>query len=394
LDGENRDPLNFRTELFERVKKGPAAIQVPLRMAWRLWKEAREAFLSLSVLPRAVARWNGEKRVLGIFHFQEHAAFLGDMMEFLAILNVLRVESGFDKVDLCYVDDPSNPNRPVSRDRLESSPEFKETMLALRALLPSTGAVYQFDSDPAFERFFRAHYRRYVCWPRYGYFHSWPSRVDYSRLSDRGLAFPNTYIPLVRFFDARGTLPMLTCPPALLEWARNFVQQHVSPAVPVAVQIRINADSPRRNTDIDAWKEFFRRMEARSDIKFILLCRREEIVPELRSLRNIIYSKDHAADALHDLALIQVSHLSMFPDAGFATFPWFCGLPSIFFGKQKHEFAQRRMLDEDGKGLRFLSPFQRRQFGEYTADTLEAAFWSLWNDLAAAGWQNPYRVER
>lgn len=365
-------------------------LRSPLRAAWHLWKRFEEAFWSLSVFPRTLVRFKGEKRILGIYHFQEHAAYLGDMMEFLAILNVLREENALNKVDLCYIDDPSNPNRPVSRDRVESTPEFKEMMLSLRALLPSTGAVLQFDSDAAFETFFRKHYREYVCWPKYTFLHSWPSHVNYTRISDRGLAFPNTYAPLNRFFDARGYLPKLTCPPTLLEWARGFVREHVSPAVPVAAQIRFNADSPYRNTEIGPWKEFFVRMQARSDIKFIVICRREEIAPELRTLKNIIYAKDHGSTVLQDLALVQVSHLSMFPDSGFCTYPWFCGLPSLYFGKRKLEFAQRRMQDEAGTGLRFLSPFQRRKWGEYTAETLEDEFWTLWNDLASAGWKNPY----
>jgi hypothetical protein len=216
--------------------------------------------------------------------------------------------------------------------------------------------------------------------------------VNYTRISERGLAFPNTYAPLNRFFDAHGFLPKLSCPPKILDWARDFMRQNVSPAVPVAAQIRFNPESPYRNTDMGAWKEFFRRMEGCSDVKFLLLCRREEIVPELRSLKNIIYSKDHNSGVVQDLALMQVSHFSMFPDAGFVTYPWFCGLPSLYFGKQKYEFAQRRMQDEAGTGPRFLSRFQRIRWGDYTADTLEKEFWSLWNDLAAAGWKNPYRA--
>jgi hypothetical protein len=314
------------------------------------------------------------------------------MMEFLAILNVLRVQNGLGKVDLCYIDDPANPNRPVTRARLESSPQLKDMMLSLRALLPSQGAVFQFDSDAAFEIFFRTHFRRYVCWPRYGFLHSWPSRVNYTRISDAGAPYPNTYAPLDRFYAVHGDLPKLTCPPAAMDWARHFIREYVSPAIPVAAQVRFNPDSQHRNTEIGPWKGFFERMQARSDIKFVVICRREEIVPELRSLKNVIYAKDHGSDVLQDLALVQASHFSMFPDSGFCTYPWFCGLPSLYFGKQKLEFPQLRMQDVRDEGLRFLSPYQRRIWGEYTAKTLEQAFWSLWKDLEAVRWKNPHGV--
>jgi len=254
----------------------------------------------------------------------------------------------------------------------------------------ATGTVLQFDSDAAFEAFFRSHYHRYESWPRYGHLHTWPSHVDYGDVSSRGFAFPNVFAPLHRFFAANGWLPQLTCPPPLLEWARSFIRQHVSPAVPVAAQIRFNPESPARNTDIEAWKAFFQAMEKRSEVKFIVVCRREEIVPELRSLTNVVYSKDHASSVLEDLALIQVSAFSMFPDAGFPAYPWFCGQPTLFFGKQLHEFPQRRLGDETGTRMPFLSPFQRRRFGPYTAATLEEEFWTLWNDLAAANWKNPH----
>ena len=374
-------------ELFERAKGAPPWLRAPLRRGWYGWKRAKAA---LSIVPRAVVRSWAKKRVLGIYHFQEHAGYLGDMIDFLEILNIVRAENDLDKIDLCYVDDPSNPNQPISRQRVESSTEFKMMLLEVRSVLPSVGAVLHFDSDAAFERFFRSHYGHYLCWPQYGRLHSWPSLVDYTRISDRGFGYANTYEPIVRYFDAHGSLPRLSCPPGLLEWARTFIREHVSPAVPIALQIRFNADSPLRNTKLDAWQGFLRRMETRRDVKFVILCRKEEIIPELRQLKNVIYSKDHATGVLHDLALLQVSHLSMFPDAGLCTYPWFCGLPTIYFGVEKHEFPERRYQNESGQGFRFLSPFQRRKFGDYAADTLEREFNALWDELATTGWTNPY----
>ncbi len=406
-----------RTALFEQLKRGPAWLQAPLRAGWRLLLRLRARLLSLLAWARIRTQrtWNiggqglrtalvavrrvarrllprqPEKRILGIYHFQEHAGFLGDMMEYLEVLNVLRAQHGVPKIDLCYVDDPSNPNRPISRNRLETSPEFKPMMLQLGALLPGTGAVLQFDSDIDFEAFFRRNYRRYVCWPRYGYFHSWPTQIEYTEtIPETGYPYPNTYAPLDRFLQTHAALPGLTCPPAALEWARLFIRRHAGAATPVTAQIRFNPESPRRNTDLDAWREFFQRMQARPDIKFIVICRQEEVTPELRALSNVVYAKDYGSGILEDLALIQVSHFSIFPDAGFATYPWFLGLPTIFFAKEKHYFPHLRMLDVNGgTGLRFLTPFQRRVFGEYTADTLEQEFLRLWNDLTAVGWTNP-----
>lgn len=350
------------------------------------------------VLPRALARWRaprpvqGERRILGIYHFQEHAGYLGDVMEFLVVLNTLREEHGLQEVDVCYIDDPSNPNQPITRARIESSAGMKDMMVSLRALLPAPGTTYRFNSDAAFEIFFRSHYRQYRSWPRYGFLHSWPSRVNYTRIADHGSPYPNTYAPLDRFYHARGYLPKISCPPAAMEWAHSFIRKHVSPAVPITAQVRFNPDSQYRNTELGPWKTFFTRMQARLDIKFIVICRREEIVPELRGLSNVVYAKDHGSDVLQDLALVQASHFSMFPDSGFCTFPWFCGLPSLYFGRTKFEFPQRRMQDAAGDGLRFLSPFQRRIWGEYTAASLDEAFWSLWKDLDAAGWKNPHGI--
>jgi hypothetical protein len=382
--------LSLTAKLLDHARKGPAMIRRPLRAAWHLWQRLEDAARAVVRLPDRFRRRTAGLPVLGIYHFQEHAGYLGDMMEFLAVLNVLRAENASDRVDLCYINDPSNPNQPISRSRVESSAEFLEMMLSLRALLPGLGEVRTFDSDRKFEAFFREHYDRYVCWPRYRRGHSWPSRVNYGRLSTDGIAYPNTYAPVHRFFRASGTVPKLSAPPPLLQWARAFVREQVHPGVPIAVQIRFNPESPVRNTDIEAWMTFFRRMETRCAAKFVVLCRREEIVPELRSFPNVVFSKDHASGVLEDIALLQVAHFSMFPDAGFATYPWFCGTPTIFFGRQLHEFPQRRMQDVTGTKMPFLSEFQRRRFGPYTAQTLEEEFLSLWDDLARAGWRNPY----
>jgi hypothetical protein len=388
---EERTALSFREELVSRVKRGPAWLRRPLRAALQAWKRIEpEALGAMLVIPRAVKRMKPERRVLGIYHLQEHAGHLGDFVDFLEILQVLRLQHGLRRVDLVYIDDPSNPNRPVSRQRLDASSEYKQMMLDLRALLPDLGALYQFDSDAEFERFFRSNFFRYVCWPRYPYLHTWPSHLDYSRLSDRGYPYPNVFKPLDDYFASRGQLPTLSCPEPLLEWAREFVRAHASPAIPIALQLRFNPDSPVRNTDAEAWTRFLRHMESRREFKFMVMSRREEILPELRQLKNVVYSKDYSSGVMNDLALLQLCHLSMFPDAGFVTFPWFCGLPTIFFAKQRHEFPHRRIGDEHGTGLRFLTRFQRRRYGDYNADTLEKDFLSLCNDLAAVRWTNPY----
>lgn len=375
--------------LFERAKAAPPWLRKPLRTALYASKRLKVALSGLRFVPRSFTRRKIAMRVLGIYHLQEHAGYLGDMVDFLEILNVLRSEHGLDKIDICYIDDSSNPNQPISRPRLEGSPEYKEMMLSLRAVLPGVGAVHHFDSDVEFERFFRMNYRRYVCWPRYGYLHSWPSYTDYTLLYEHGHPFTNVYTPLDQYFAAHGSLPKLTCPPALLDWARAFVRAHVSPALPVALQIRFNPDSPLRDTNLEVWKTFLQRMQSRTDVKFVILCRREEIVPELRQLSNLVYSKDHASGVLTDLALLQICHLSLMPDAGFVNYPWFCGLPTVYFGKQFHEFPERRLKNERGQGLKFLTRFQRRRIGPYDADALEREFNSLYEALAAAGWRNP-----
>jgi len=383
--------LSRRAELVDRIKQGPGWLRGSLRAALHGWKRIEPATIgAVRWLPRTIMRARGERRVLGVWHLQEHAGHLGDMVDFLEILNVLRVLHNLEKIDLCYIDDPSNPNQPISRRRIDASPEYKQMMLELRVLLPNVGSTHHFDSDADFERFFRSNFHRYVCWPRYGRFHTWPTAHNYFHISDRGYPFPNTFTPLDRFFASRGELPKLTCPPGLLQWARDFVRSHVAPAVPIVVQLRFNADSPSRNTDEEAWTLFMKRMEARTEFKFVVISRREEMIPQLRELKNIVYSKDYASGVMNDLALILVSHFSMFPDAGFVTFPWFYGLPTIFLGKLRHEFPHRRMNDENGAGLRFLTPFQRRRYGSYDAEILEREFWSLWNDLAAVRWKNPY----
>ena len=355
------------------------------------WLRIESSFLVFAAAPGAVVRRKAEKRILGICHFREQAFFLGDMMEFLEILNVLREEHGVDKIDVCYVDDESNPNQPISLRRYQELPGYKGMAMSLRALLPSLGSVFWFDSDILFESFFRSMRRHYIPWPKFSSFHSWPSRMNYNRIPEDGTVYPNVYAPLYDFFGKHGRLPVLTCPPEDLRWARRLMEEHVKPAVPIAVQVRFNPDSSYRDSNTPIWTEFLRSMEPRSDVKFMVVCRKEEIVPEWRAFKNVLFAKDFGSTVLQDLAVIQTAYFSMFPSGGFATFPWFCGTPSVVIGEEHHAFALKRSGLKTQKDRHpFMTPFQRMRWGPYTADTILEEFDSLWGDLEKSKWENPY----
>src|SRR4051812_8729140 len=117
------------------LAKAPPWVSTGLEQLWRTaksyWRGIDSALGSTVISTRSLKRFHVRKRVLGIYHFQEHAGFLGDMVEFLAVLNILKAERGAEKVDLCHIDDAKNPNRPVSRGRVDSSPAFKEMMVQL-----------------------------------------------------------------------------------------------------------------------------------------------------------------------------------------------------------------------------------------------------------------------
>lgn len=314
-------------------------------------------------------RGNRLNRILGVWNFNVQTGPLGDCLAFQEVLNVLRVEYGADKVDLCFVDDPTHPN--ASNRVYARSLMWKKTMTETAFLNPSLGSIFHYDSEDEFKRFLRKSYHDYrVVWPSVA-----RGQVAYDlRVVDD-------------FFKRNGYIPCLSCRPETINWALNLVEEKVSPSLPIVFVFRNNTRQPERNTDLGRWGPFFEYFSKDDRYKFITVCYREEVTEELRQFENVLISKDYGADFERDCGLIQAAHACIGSTVGMLTVPVFSGIPALTFGLY-YTLPDFCAL-EDGKQWSFLTPFQKQFWGRPTSEEIIKEFSALMKKLDQSGWRNP-----
>ena len=282
-------------------------------LVFDLFTELHLRFFSMNRKP--------DRRILGVWDFYMRGGGFGDMMTFVEILGVLRHRYGLTgerNVDVCFIDDAShyNAKKPAFRKPIT----WKRQMMNLAHLSPYLGSVYYFKSDAEFRRFYTSNRGRYYRWP-----------VSVS------LSQPSNVHVVSEFKRKTGRIPGFVLPPETINDVYSLYEREVFPAMPVIINIRRNTRNTERNTDIAEISRFIRHFEGDREYKFIIICMKEEIPPELRKLRNVIFSKDHFSSMEHDLAFIYTSYISMFPSSGMANFAWFSDVPMINFGRHVND---------------------------------------------------------
>lgn len=345
-----------------------------------LVEEVRDLLHPLVTLPRRLNRWlffRPEKRILGILHLYEHQGAYGDTIIFMQNLNVLRHRHGARRIDLCYIDDRTSPH--FAPHPYYDDPERKRVLLSLHRLLPGLDGVMRFDSEADFERFFQVNHHRYIPFPPYGRFHSWPSRINYWNIRKRKKTRHKNISPIKEYHAAHGAIPHLSAAPEDLEWARAFLSRHVSPARPIVVQLRKSRIISDRDTDLTVWGEFLKHYEGQTKFRFVVIGDAHELVPEFRALPHVVFSKDSGSDLFKDLALIQSSFASVLPNSGPAAFAWFTGTPFLNFGLVPNYHPEDvAVIDiQDYEQLKFLNATQKLFWGPYTAQDMIREFDAL-----------------
>lgn len=369
----------------------PAKVRWPFRF---VLEEVKDLLHPLLVVPRTAVRISMKKRVLGIFHYQEVGYGLGDMVNFLQTLNVLRHEHKLEKIDICYVDDPKRIF-PAPKPALYTGLHIKRNMLSLHSVLPHVGSVFYFDSNAQFERFFRGNYHRYVAWPPYPRYYSWPGRVNMVNFKKINKYSPGKYSEVARFHRLHGHFPHLSCKREIIEWAMGFVREKASasgggPCLPVVSQLRYIPSRPERNTDIDVSAEFFEHYSSNKRFKFIIIGTKEEVIPSFRRFPNVVFAKDFGTSLEQDFALIQTAHLGIFQDSGAVVFALFTGIPNIRHGILPYNpHMETYHCIKFYENYPWLNKYQKMFWGHRDAKFLIAEFDKLVEELDKDKWKNP-----
>jgi hypothetical protein len=330
---------------------------------------------------------SSERRLLLIYDTSSQPFNIGDILILQEGSLVLREKYRLDAVDFAVVYDPK---QPAASDPAFSSITEANALYHLASILPVAqvnqhlGSLFLFNSHRSLQRFIADSADVYHVWPS-----AW-------KFGSREYLYYDVFNDLLYdHYKEHGSIPRLTCRQFLVDWAHAFYQKHVSPQVPVTVNVRNNkAFHTHRNLRLECWLEFFHHCEARYPAKFVVLCARSEIDERLRQCPNVIIAKDHDTGVEQDLALVHASAVHMGAGSGPASMAWFNDKPYLMvntvYGPQY--FAHPEMIHQEEENVQrfwFSGPLQRIAGGPETTELLIREFARMWAAVDIRRWQSP-----
>ena len=386
------DSLLLRIFGRKRIRKirdaVPWRVRGPFQYLW--WQATTGITWPVVRTFRFVTRIKRGERILGIYNFWEQSGRVGDIIIFYQTLNVVRAIHKVPWIDIAFIEDRRSPY--YSPGGIPGQLEWRRSVMTMHSVIPHVGSVFYFNSDVEFERFFRDNHHRYYCWPQYGKYHSWPSRIKHRFISTWFKTMPSRVTLIREFLEREGNIPYLSCPPEITDWAMEFVERNVSPSLPVVVHIRNSTFDTARNSNLDAWSGFFQHQLKDPRFKFIIIGHEQGIIPQFREFPNVLFSKDFDTTLEQDLALMQVSHLCLTHASGPGAFPEFTGVPFVKFVSarlKRASYEKRIMGFADDASIGCENEFQRLISEPETEEVLFREFCRLVEDLDRAGWRNP-----
>jgi len=299
------------------------------------------------------------KKILGYWDFNQRLSRFGDFMVFLEYLNILSHEFNLSpgrNINLCFIDDDTHYNK--NQPRFNKTYQFKNILKKLVIINPNIDSVFSFKSNAEFEMFYFQNKDRYI---------RWPPTVSGTVVADCRV--------IDNFYKKKGFIPHLDLPKEIVAEVYKFYESKVYPALPIILNIRKNNRDINRNSNQSQIVNFIKHYEKNKKYKFIVICNKEEISEEFRSLKNVLFSKDYFSDIEFDLGLIKTSYLSIFPSSGMACFAWFSQTPFIQYGN--HGYQEKFTIAPKGKSFSFLSKSQKIYHEPETTERLISWFETL-----------------
>jgi hypothetical protein len=176
----------------------------------------------------------------------------------------------------------------------------------------------------------------------------------------------------------------------MVDWARSFMVEKVRPRLPVVVHIRNDRVSSwdsilEHNAQLDCWLEFFSFCEGKYNVKFVVICGKDEVDPRFRGLPNVIIAKDSCTTVEQELALIQVSLMFMGGRSGISQMATFNDIPYIILN-----YSPGAETICTGSGFAFATPLQRLIWERETTELLIAEFTKLFSRIDTDKWEQEF----
>lgn len=370
-------------------------IRVKLRIRTRIKAFVKTLQLSINLLSwlyckpcfTSNARHSSQKRILTIWDFRSQPYSIGDLLILQEVALILCHQHNVNLVDVCILAERFQPARPSFVSLNVNSHNYKELIISLFPVILTgqhIGAIYFFDSHCYLEKYVVDNIHRYCVWPT-GYLYA--TMEDLNLLS---LTF------ICEFYKKYNFIPYLSFRTELVNWAKLFIKQHISPMIPIVIQLR-NAKgyNPSRNSNIDAWLEFFQYCENRFPVTFIIICAKSEVEEQLRSLSNILIAKDFDTTIDQDLALIYCAAAYMGMSSGPSTVAVFTSKPYSIFKAHLDSYPNDlRVKHQWGENFVFSNEHQRWISGIETSPILIDEFSRLLSIIDVPFWQTFDFIEK
>lgn len=343
-----------------------------------MWKLLGWVFPRLYVSARG--RTGAAKRVLAIWDFRSQPYSIGDLILLQEVTLALCQEHQVSSADICFLAEPDEPSRPSFSALNVNAGNFKEFVASLVPVILAGEHIadfHLFDSHLALEKYVADNADKY---------HIWPAGLTYLNRTDLNYL---SFAYLTDFYEKHGHVPSLTFRPALVDWARSFLARHVMPNIPIIVQLR-NAGqyNPFRNSNVDAWVEFFQYCEDRFPVRFVVIGSKAEVDARLRSLSNVVIAKDFDTSVDQDLALIQCAAAFMGASSGPSTVAFWGSRPYSLVNAWVDDLLARIIVKHSwGVSFAFANEYQRLVTSRETPELLIAEFSRLFSVIDATEWQ-------
>jgi len=315
-----------------------------------------------------------ERRILAVWDFRDVPFTIGELLYHQEVSLILREVHQVERIDLALLFDRERPGRFDQGLDPGNAHYYFSKLLPAAFVNPHLGALLVFDSAQALDAYIADNRNRY---------HVFPPYVDRNRRKIKGYEHYFNYVQ--EFYRERGYVPLLSCRPAMVAWARRFLAERVRPRFPVSLQLRNNTLFPERNSNLDEWLEFVSFCDSRFPVTFVLIGDQEEIDPRFRDRPNVLISKDYGTTVEQDLALIQASMMHMGSVSGPSMLAIFRDAPYLIY-----RFRVQHEEMEWGSSAAWATPLQKLVWESETRERIEADFSAIWSQLRTDAWAEDF----
>ena len=316
------------------------------------------------------------KRILVVFDVSSQPFNIGDFILIQQVSLILSKKYSTQYTDIAIVHDVIS--KPLSKEFSSITKEniyyHLASIIPIAQINQNLGSVFIFNSHFQFENYLSVNFENYI---------TWPSIMQYAT-SDYLYYYALNKI-IYKYYQTNHQIPLLKCRDFLKSWAESFYAENLNSEIPVTINLRKNLlFGTERNSDMDAWYEFFKSCIGNYDVKFIIIGSNQEIDKRMGLLKNVLIAKDFNTGIEQDLALISLSEFHMGASSGPISMAWFTGKPYLMFSWDANieNYDGLKKHDDDYYSFGFASPLQKMTKNKETPEILKKGFEDILQEIS------------